>query len=207
MTDKKKWKRGGKRVREPSAEELWQHSSFKYALEHICPRLKPRNVLEWGPGPSTMLLARLCPGARILTIEHSDEWADRFEFNLDRSIPEIKSRISLKRLAIGGNGESQGYSTYPLMLNKSLGSTFDLVFVDGRQRADCLTVAYSVMSALGVVVLHDAHRENYLKNADLFHFCRILEKQRTAILSNYPIDRVLEGFEEVGFDDGEGSND
>jgi len=187
--------------RAPSALELWQHSSFRYALEHICPRLQPRNVLEWGPGPSTMLLARLCPGARILTIEHNDDWADRFEFSLDRSIPDIRKRITLKREPIGGHGGSGCYVTYPLVLNKSLGSTFDLVFIDGRHRADCLTVAYSVMSALGVVVVHDAHRENYFKHADLFHHCRILEKQRTAVLSNYPLDRVLDGFEEVGFDE------
>ena len=68
-------------------------------------------------------------------------------------------------------GKSAGYVTYPLRrllsANRRL-SQYELIFIDGRSRCDCLTIASLLLRPTGVVVLHDAHRKNYLKGLDTF---------------------------------------
>ncbi len=63
-----------------------------------------------------------------------------------------------------GKGESGHYVTLPFHRKR----TYDIVFVDGRLRADCLAVARRVVSPGGVVLLHDAHRKNYRHAVSLF---------------------------------------
>ncbi len=45
---------------------------------------------------------------------------------------------------------------------------YDLIFIDGRLRADCAAVARHCLAEGGVILLHDAHRENYRRVFERF---------------------------------------
>lgn len=186
-------------TREFSAQEVWLHGSFLPVIAHLGKKIDPARVLEWGPGPSTIAIAKAFPNAEILTIEHDLKWIEAFEQMLTTQDEEIQKRVTIRHIPLGGHGESGGYVTYPLYLRKGFGQCFDFAFIDGRHRADCLTVAHSVLSPQGVVVLHDAHRKKYFDHSTLFRCSRVYRKQRVAVFSGLPLSTYLNDFTERGF--------
>lgn len=113
---------------------------------------KVRRIFEWGPGASTVFLHELFPKAEIYGVEHDAAWMKRCE-RLMQIIPQV--HITHER--IDSPQRNGCYVTAPLYL----GGEFDLMFVDGRLRRDCLGVAQFCLSKTGFVVLHDANRSAY----------------------------------------------
>lgn len=141
--------------------------SFSNILDSIMETFKPQNILEWGPGKSTEIMLR--HGApKILSIEHDKEYYDKMK--------ERFPSIELLHLRINSHGNADGYVTYPL----TTGELYDLVFVDGRHRCDCLRVASLVVKDHGIVVLHDAERPVY--KAAYSMYCKITDHGHTAVL-------------------------
>ncbi len=167
---------------EPDSPEL-QFPQAEFGVTYInvlaaeIARLSPKRILEWGPGISTLLLAELCPQAQLLSIEHDLEWfakmngVKRYYHQLD----VVHRAISLRP------GASQGYATYPFLRSE----LFDLIFIDGRARCDCIAVASRKISPHGTVLVHDAHRRNYHPAFRLFRTVNI--KDNTAVLRD-PIE-------------------
>jgi hypothetical protein len=181
--------------REPTEEEKFYHGSFEQVLRHLCRKIQPRRILEWGPGPSTAIMAEECPEAYILTIEHDQKWVKVWEkefAGLDQ--------IHLEHRIIGGNGESTGYVTYPLLYGLIENPNYDLVFVDGRMRADCLTVAAAISKGTSAVtVLHDSHRENYMRaGRAVFPHFRNYEQLHTAVFAHHTLSE-LNDFTPIGY--------
>jgi len=134
--------------------------SYLPVLRHFL-ELKPsQRILEWGPGRSTIMLAEWSPSSSILSIEHDSEWHQKCcEVASSFSNVEVSQQtISLQP------GKSGHYVTLPFHRE----GPFDLIFIDGRLRCDCLAVAHRVVSPEGVVLLHDAHRKNYEPGIALF---------------------------------------
>jgi hypothetical protein len=67
------------------------------------------------------------------------------------------------------NGEE--YTHAALQFKQS----FDIVFVDGRERVKCAIESYSILSDQGVIILDDAERERY-KEAVAFYLSRGFKK-------------------------------
>jgi predicted O-methyltransferase YrrM len=131
------------------------HHSFMRLLTWVCDWLHPELIVEWGPGLSTEVMAHHCPEALIHTYEHDETWFKRASQRLRdfRNVRLYHRKVSL------APGESAGYVTSPL---RDVGlSSFDLAFVDGRMRCDCLTFAWFLLRPGGVAVLHDAERVAY----------------------------------------------
>jgi predicted O-methyltransferase YrrM len=87
-----------------------------------------------------------------------------------------------------------GYATWPLRRD---GFQPDLVFVDGRRRVDCVTVALDVLAMDGLIVLHDAHRPNYqagLKRQDACEepYTCYLRKYDAALITRRPLRVVFD---------------
>lgn len=111
-----------------------------------------RRIFEWGPGSSTLLLHELFPEAEIHGIEHDPSW-----FAKCRRIMEVIPQVHIGFQCIQIRPQLNGaYVTAPLYLDK-----FDLMFVDGRLRRECLGVAQFCLNDGGLVVLHDARRPAY----------------------------------------------
>ena len=105
--------------------------------------------LEWGPGRSTQVLHVACPSAEILSIEHQQAFAEKAR--KDHPYARV---IHAPLRDYGAND----YPVWPLLHGEG---PFDLIFVDGRRRAECLLTALEVLAPDGIVILHDAFRPHY----------------------------------------------
>jgi len=151
-------------------------------LRVICEHTRPRAILEWGPGESTVLLATMCRTATIVTLEHDPMFFAGMQKQLSvypnvrtRLLPFSPSHPKTDAEAMIG----KGYSTWPLRQNVR----WDLVFIDGRSRCDCLTSSKFILAEKGVVVLDDAHRTNYAEAKALYPFSIKLEARRVEVMS------------------------
>jgi hypothetical protein len=111
--------------------------SFVPVLEKWLQKLKPENVLEWGPGKSTALVKAVCPNAKIVSIESQESFHER-------AVKEHGTYARVVLAWIPPYGPSE-YSCWPLI--HMPGKQFDLVFVDGRQRVSCPVTAVKVLSS------------------------------------------------------------
>jgi predicted O-methyltransferase YrrM len=158
----------------------------------VCKSIKPREVLEWGPGRSTGVILDNTD-AKILTIEHQQDYYDKAqtEFGDNPNVEVVHRPLGIKPM------QSLGYVNYPIYRLLKEGAElrkYDLIFVDGRSRFDCVIASRFMLREGGVVLLHDAHREIYLPAVESFPYCKVLEDYRTAIMSNDSLD-CLEGFD------------
>ena len=150
-------------------------------LQWACRTHRPVRILEWGPGRSTEEMLRLCPNAHILSIEHDKRWYERWRLALD-----VNGRLELTLLNHTlSPARDTGYATYPLRHSKG---GFDLVFVDGRSRCDCLVVARLALRPKGIVILHDSERKAYREGVDYFEWHRDVPGLRTMVLSTAPTE-------------------
>lgn len=136
-------------------------------------------ILEWGPGESTRIMVNWLPSAEIVTIEHDSRW-----FEAARTEWADNENVSVVLRAIGGRvGAAQGYATYPIHSSPATcDGAFDLAFVDGRLRCDCLVVASMVVSAYhGLVILHDSDRPNYRPGLAMFPYLAEFPELRTTV--------------------------
>jgi len=132
--------------------------SFLPLLEKYLKERKPKRILEWGPGVSTVTMFHLAPWAEIVSIEDDREWFLHWHSCLSKE-SNNSPNLKLYLLRLDGN-----YVEAPLAMGK-----FDLIFVDGVDGTDdvgtgstrppCLEVAAKILSPGGVVLLHDAERE------------------------------------------------
>ena len=113
------------------------------ALRALLAERKPRRVLEWGAGGSTLYWPAQLPDVEWVAIEHNPEYAAALEGRLN-------ANTTLHRL---------DFPDY-YRLGPEFG-TFDLIIVDGRRRVRCLDAARELLAPGGAVVLHDAGRERY----------------------------------------------
>lgn len=140
------------------ARELARKGDHSYAevLCRWCLELRPRRILEWGPGESTALMHALLPDAEILTIEHQPAFAARAR-KRHGAYAQVE-HVPLK---------DYGANDYPVWPLLDAGcAPFDLAFVDGRRRVECLVAATHCVSEGGAIVLHDADRPHYKPGID-----------------------------------------
>jgi predicted O-methyltransferase YrrM len=148
-------------------------------LQEIISRSPPKTVLEWGPGHSTKFLAEALPEASILSIEHDLAWHPQAV----QMAPYPNVTIQLVRHLLPF-GKSEGYVSYPLrwLVERALPMAyFDLIFIDGRSRCDCITMAALILAPGGNVVVHDSERANYRRAFKLFR--SVVEYPGTTVLS------------------------
>jgi len=138
--------------------------SFEKLLRKYLRLIKPRRILEWGTGYSTTIMAEECPNAKIDTFEHDEKWFYLHYNKYHRQLPNVT--FHLRPL-------EEGYVTCP-------SSQYDLIFIDGRERVRCMQTARKIVSATGVVILHDSERERYASGKALFRI--IEEKDGTAVM-------------------------
>lgn len=108
-------------------------------------------ILEWGSGRSSLLIHSYQPEAEFHTIEHDWKWFFRWKMKFPR-------KIKIHYIPL-----NKGYSN-PRFPN----DYFDFIFVDGRQRVQCLRSALRLLEHGGYIILHDSHRKEYQEGTKLF---------------------------------------
>lgn len=143
-----------------------QGLSYFPVLRHFLESYTNPRILEWGAGRSTLMMAEWSPGSRILSVEHHPKWYRRC-LGIVAIFPRVEVSHQLISLKPGVSGH---YVTVPFHRSDS----YEVIFIDGRLRCDCLAVARRVVSPDGVVLLHDAPRRNYAAGLKLFSSCEIV---------------------------------
>lgn len=128
----------------------WVTYSF---IDFISDRIqKDHTVFEFGSGNSTLYYAKRAQ--KVVSVEHDKDWFAKIS-----SSKAANSEMIFCELEKGGK-----YSKMPA----SLGSKFDIIIVDGRDRVNCCLESLSALSERGVVVLDDSEREIYAEAIKFF---------------------------------------
>lgn len=113
---------------------------------------RPLRVLEWGAGYSTLYWPPRCPFVgEWVAIEDSRGWYERLK-------GKVNACVDLRLVS------REDY--YEPLLSEA--REYDLVIVDGLYRRACLLVASEVVRDGGIVVLHDAGRQEYRASWGVF---------------------------------------
>jgi hypothetical protein len=126
----------------PEAQPWWTFADYQVVLDLLA-RFRPRTVLEFGPGSST--LALLEGGARLIeTCEDDAEWADVYA---DRLVGRFPQRVRLHRYA----------NTDPIVIPALAAARFDCALVDGPRYTENRprTIAYAA-ARTDTLICHDA---------------------------------------------------
>lgn len=134
-------------------------------LSQIVDDVQPKRILELGSGTSSVWLGYFAEslGAKVVSVEHEDEFADRTEALLElhglTDIVTVK-RAPLTPLTLGG----QEYSWYSRTFIDEV-SDVDLLFVDGPvgttnpwARYPAVPMLWQALAANAWVVLDDSNR-------------------------------------------------
>jgi SAM-dependent methyltransferase len=105
-------------------------------------------VFEWGSGASTVWLSRRC--GEIVSVEHDPAWFAR----LRREVEDLEN-ITLMQRGLEKDGRD-----YVGAIG-ARGGSFDLIVIDGRQRARCLEEAVAYLAPDGIVLFDDSGRRRY----------------------------------------------
>jgi SAM-dependent methyltransferase len=135
--------------------------------------LEPKRCLEWGSGGSTKTLLERCAFVeRWVSVEHDAAW----HANVAQSVSDPRLTLRLEVPAkpcptgdqdalIAWCAEAEhersvlaSYVDFPASLGDE---PFDFVLVDGRARRFCVQEGFRLLRPGGVLVLHDAQREDY----------------------------------------------
>lgn len=140
---------------------------FEQVLIDWLLKQQPRRIVEWGPGLSTELMLQNAPQAQILSIEHDETW-------LEVARQKLGDRISLEHHRC--TNRNSDYAA--CVLDRE---PFDMAFVDGRRRVECVLTVLPALNPGGVVILHDICRQNYMR--PLAPYVDILEtRSNTAVM-------------------------
>ncbi len=140
-------------------------------LRDLLRSLRPMRCLEWGGGLSTLQFPALLPaGASWTSIEHDTGWAHTLA-GLVAAQTDPQRTVQVRHVPpdvaeFRGDGTAEEFRSYLRAANE--GAPYDLIFIDGRARAACLDAAWDLLAPGGIVILHDANRDAYLKATGRF---------------------------------------
>jgi hypothetical protein len=153
---------------------IWMDPVEYSQLQAILETLAPRICLEWGSGGSTQTLLSSYPFIeQYVSVEHNRDWHDRVKasvtdprlrlFQVDPDLPLTLPKPTQKQIEdwnYRAELEPELMASY-VGLPRTLGLTFDFVLVDGRARNFCAREGYELLRPGGILVVHDAQREDY----------------------------------------------
>jgi hypothetical protein len=126
----------------------WVTYSF---IDFITERLtKDISLFEYGSGYSTLFYAQRV--RQVTSVEHDKEWYDQMK----STIPS-NAELIFKELVYGGE-----YSQTPVKGKVK----YDIIIVDGRDRANCCIRSFEALTPNGVIVLDDSERSEYKAGTD-----------------------------------------
>lgn len=187
----------GKREGEAGELQVWMDPAEFSQVLAILRTLRAKRCLEWGAGGSTRTVLAACPFIESYTsVEHVPDWHQKVKDSV------IDSRLDLhlvepdEPLTPGAVWEVENAwrvraeSDAAIMKSyvakpAELGLELDFILVDGRARTFCLAAGWELLRPGGVIVLHDAQREEYqaaLKALGDVHFFEPWTQGQVAML-------------------------
>ncbi len=165
------------------------------SLLDACITAETRTIVEYGSGASTRMMCDIIEtkltdegraGLVLLSIDHTENWQRAVALTLP-----WKRYLHLRHCELQGRCKSTedkgvSYTTAPEQLRRPL----DFVYVDGRNRAQCVLFTSLLLAPGGVIVLDDCKRERYQYLRHFFHESRV--EGRFAIFKSPKVTRQEE---------------
>ncbi len=124
------------------------------AIDHLAELIQPDwEAFEWGCGGSTLWLAQRCQ--TVVTVEHNIDWLNKTSHEL------VHYELCAALVFVNQNDGDHEYADYAAFIDKYPNEDFDLIFVDGRNRAECIQHALPKLKRGGVLVLDNSERTQY----------------------------------------------
>ena len=136
---------------------------------------KNQNVLEWGSGSSTKVIAEAVKS--IVSIEHNKNWYDKVIKDLPKNatlyhVPS-KYHHDWRKDGDGSPDNFKNYISYPL----ELGNKYDLIFIDGRARVQCASVCSKISKEDTMIFVHDFSDERIKAGyGKMYEYLDLVEK-------------------------------
>lgn len=151
---------------------IWMAPVEVSQLRAILEVLTPHFCLEWGSGGSTLTLLENCPFIEeYVSVEHDRAWHDHVRslvtdprlklFLMPPDEPLRTANPTRKQI----EAWDQRAEVDPALmasyvaLPRTVRRTYDFVLVDGRARNFCVREGYALLRPGGVLVVHDAQRD------------------------------------------------
>ena len=124
---------------------------------------KNMTIFEYGSGSSTLFFEDYF--TNIYSVEHDESWFKVISKHIKKAkvffVPPVNSNNpTTKSMKIGY--KNLDFTDYVNFIDK-IGLTFDIIFIDGRARQECLKIAKNYLKPNGIIVLDDSNRNRYKK--------------------------------------------
>lgn len=144
---------------------FWCFRAASRVDEFLHARGGQARVFEYGSGASSLWLARRA--GHVTSVDHDARWTD-IVGGLARDVPNLDlltfppTPRDVKAPYRSGDPlwRGHGFEAYVDAIAEADGP-FDLIAIDGRCRADCLTVALPFLKPDGLIVFDNAYRPRY----------------------------------------------
>ena len=118
------------------------------AIDFIRRHLKPNmTVFEFGCGGSTLWWAALA--REVVAVEHDHAW-------FQQMVGIVPDNVNLIEVALDKEQEYAKTVAHPKFNDR-----FDIVFVDGRDRSNCLRNCLNALRSSGIIILDNSDRLEY----------------------------------------------
>ena len=135
------------------------------------------SIFEYGSGSSTLFFEDYFD--EVFSVEHDKEWFEIISKSIKKAnvyfVPPKKTPNPIygsKRLGF----KNLDFFNYVNFID-SLENKFDVIFIDGRVRQECLKLAKHYIKSGGIIILDDSNRSRYKKiflkeslNKETVHF-------------------------------------
>ena len=139
------------------------------AIDHVDAILRERGahmtVFEYGSGASTLWLARRC--RMVYSVEHDPDWAGQARLLCEGHANASISSVPATQAVPSTRCRSQRAGWTNLSFDRYVESIrthpfdFDLIVIDGRCRAECLSEAMRKLKDGGLIVFDNSNRRRY----------------------------------------------
>jgi Dimethyladenosine transferase (rRNA methylation) len=128
----------------------WNVAATERVIAFLAERPKAR-IFEYGSGASTVWLARR--GLEVTSVEHDEQWANALAPRLSsyQNVTLLRAQLRTGRIA----------SEQPYVKTIRGTGLYDMIVVDGRERAACLSAAVASLKSDGIILFDDSGRERY----------------------------------------------
>ncbi len=154
-----------KNSKRPLSASAWD--SYVPTMYEVLDTIKPNHYFEWGSGQSTSLVSLYPTVESVDSVEHSLTWYKKVRGQTDEDFVHIVHSPLIYYAAQRGR-----YKKY------------DLIFVDGRRRFQCLINAHDMVHDDGVVMLHDAERAWYDRAVETYEYYIYTDNWSTVTMTN-----------------------
>ena len=148
-------------------KEASSWDSYQRAMHSILDEFKPSLCFEWGSGVSTQIMALHPAVDHVETVENSEKYY------------RYGSQFRIANITFHYEPDLRKYAGV-----KGSRAPYDFIFVDGRNRLQCLFNAHKLLNQHGIVMLHDAGRIWYHAGVESYKHSLFVDGGCTAIMTN-----------------------